>query len=87
MKRCIFIRIKFKRNKECLGRTIVAIVEYEKQKILGEIVLAARCEECKFRKKAEEKPRSFIGIIWRLHTLICPGWKAYQRELANQKGK
>ena len=41
-----------------------------------------RCEDCPIRKRAEAKPRSFIGIVWRLHTKICPGWKAYQRSLA-----
>jgi len=41
-----------------------------------------RCEECSMRKKAEAHPRSFIGILWKLHTYICPGWKAYQRSLA-----
>lgn len=40
-----------------------------------------RCEDCAFRKKAEARPRSFLGILWRLHTYICPGWKAYQRYL------
>jgi len=39
------------------------------------------CEDCPLRRKAEEKPRSFLGILWRLHTKICPGWKAYQRSL------
>lgn len=39
------------------------------------------CETCPFRRKAEERPRSFLGVLWRLHTKICPGWKAYQRSL------
>jgi hypothetical protein len=39
------------------------------------------CETCALRRKAEEKPRSLLGILWRLHTKICPGWKAYQRSL------
>ncbi len=43
-----------------------------------------RCEQCPLRTKAEAKPRSFIGILWKLHTHICPGWKAYQRSLAQQ---
>lgn len=43
-----------------------------------------RCEDCAMRKKAEANPRSFIGILWRLHTHICPGWKAYQRSLAER---
>ena len=40
-----------------------------------------RCEDCAFRKKAEAKPYSFLGILWRLHTYICPGWKAYKKSL------
>lgn len=41
-----------------------------------------RCETCPMRKKAEANPRSLLGIVWRLHTKICPGWKAYQRARA-----
>lgn len=44
----------------------------------------SRCEDCKFRKKAEKKPWSFIGILWRLHALVCPGWRAYQKKLAQK---
>ncbi|MCK4771778.1 MAG: hypothetical protein KAT18_02580 [Candidatus Latescibacteria bacterium] len=31
------------------------------------------------------RPKSFIGFIWRLHTKICPGWKKYQRWLAEKE--
>jgi hypothetical protein len=41
-----------------------------------------RCADCALRRKAEAKPRSFVGILWKLHTYICPGWKAYKRRLA-----
>ena len=41
-----------------------------------------RCETCPIRKKAETKPKSLTGILWKLHTYVCPGWKAYQRSLA-----
>lgn len=41
-----------------------------------------RCEDCAFRKKAEASPRSFLGILWKLHTYICPAWRAYKRNLA-----
>jgi hypothetical protein len=37
------------------------------------------------RKRAEKKPKSIISKIWRWHTGWCPGWKAYQKELAEQK--
>ncbi len=42
------------------------------------------CEECKFRARAESKPRTFLAWLWRLHTRICPGWKSYQKHLAAQ---
>ncbi len=45
---------------------------------------APRCEQCPLRKKAEARPRSLIGILWKLHTYICPGWKSYQRWLARK---
>jgi len=45
------------------------------------------CADCAWRKKAEEKPGSFLGILWKLHTRICPGWKAYQRSLASETTK
>lgn len=45
-----------------------------------------KCETCVIRKKAEAKPKSIIAFLWRLHTYICPGWKAYQRSLAQAKG-
>jgi len=43
------------------------------------------CETCGFRKKAEARPSSFLAWLWRLHTRICPGWKAYQRDLRRQE--
>jgi len=39
------------------------------------------CEDCGFRKKAEAKPKSFMGRFWRWHIKWCPGWKAYQKHL------
>jgi len=43
--------------------------------------MQSKCEICKLRKKAEEKPNSFVAKLWRWHTGWCPGWKAYQKEL------
>ena len=40
------------------------------------------CENCRLRRYSERKPASLIARIWRWHTRWCPGWKAYQRELA-----
>lgn len=43
-----------------------------------------KCENCAFRKKAEQKPNSILARLWRWHTKWCPGWKEYQRQLAEQ---
>jgi len=47
--------------------------------------MKSRCETCSMRKRAEKNPNSIISKIWRWHTGWCPGWKAYQKELAEQK--
>jgi len=39
-------------------------------------------ESCKWHSYAERKPNSQISKLWRWHTKWCPGWKAYQEELA-----
>ena len=46
--------------------------------------LKSRCATCRFRNYAERKPNSLLARIWRWHTGWCPGWKAYQKELAEQ---
>ena len=43
------------------------------------------CADCAWRKKSEEKPKSFMARLWRWHTKICPGWKSYQKALAAEK--
>jgi hypothetical protein len=40
------------------------------------------CERCRLRAYAERKPHSIIARLWRWHTKWCPGWKAYQKSLA-----
>jgi hypothetical protein len=40
------------------------------------------CETCAMRKKAEANPKSLMARLWRWHTTWCPGWKAYQKHLA-----
>lgn len=42
----------------------------------------ASCADCPMRKKAEANPKAFMARLWRWHTTWCPGWKAYQKELA-----
>ncbi len=44
-----------------------------------------RCETCPLRAKAEATPKSLISRIWHWHTTWCPGWKAYQKHLAERK--
>lgn len=43
------------------------------------------CQACRFRAYAERKPTSIIARLWRWHTKWCPGWKAYQKSLAEQQ--
>lgn len=44
--------------------------------------MAHRCETCRFHAYAERKPGSLLARLWRWHTTWCPGWKRYQRSLA-----
>ena len=44
-----------------------------------------RCETCAFRRKAEANPTSLLSRLWRWHKKWCPGWRAYQRRLAEQR--
>ena len=39
---------------------------------------------CKWRETSEKNPKAFMARLWRFHTKFCPGWKAYQKELAEQ---
>ncbi len=45
-----------------------------------------QCANCPIRKRAEEKPNTFFARLWRWHTGWCPGWKAYQKWLAEHGG-
>lgn len=44
--------------------------------------MESKCATCSMRFKAEQNPKSLTARLWRWHTTWCPGWKAYQRELA-----
>jgi len=50
-------------------------------------VMKFNCEHCRFRAYAERKPNSLIARLWRWHATWCPGWKAYQRELAARENE
>jgi hypothetical protein len=41
-----------------------------------------RCATCRIRQRAEANPNSFMSRLWKWHTGWCPGWKAYQKALA-----
>ena len=43
------------------------------------------CENCGFRDKYDNKPKSFPGRIWKWHINWCPGWKTYMKSLSNEK--
>ena len=43
------------------------------------------CEECTFRAKYDQNPKSFLGRLWRWHIGFCPGWKKYFKDLPEDK--
>ncbi len=53
----------------------------------GGLSMKSNCENCPIRKYAEKNPKAIISRIWRWHTTWCPGWKAYQAELAKLQGE
>jgi len=42
------------------------------------------CENCAFRAKYDNNPRSFLGKLWRWHANWCPGWKLYMKSLSDE---
>jgi len=49
------------------------------------VAVESRCHDCPLRNRAQAKPTSLFGKVWRWHTGWCPGWKAYTKEL-KEKG-
>lgn len=45
------------------------------------------CENCSFRAKYDNNPKSFLGRIWRWHANWCPGWKAFMNSLKEDERK
>ena len=43
------------------------------------------CATCAMRQRAEAEPDKLISRIWRWHTTWCPGWKSYQKVLAEAR--
>ena len=42
------------------------------------------CATCRFRRIYDERPKSFLGRLWRFHARWCPGWKAYMLSLPQE---
>ena len=49
--------------------------------------MASGCATCSWRERSEKNPDTWLAKLWRWHTKWCPGWKAYQRELAAEQAK
>ena len=45
------------------------------------------CENCSFRAKYDNAPKSFLGRLWRWHAGWCPGWKSYMLSLSDDERK
>ena len=43
------------------------------------------CANCAFRAKYDNKPKSFLGRLWRWHIGFCPGWKSYMTSLSPEE--
>jgi hypothetical protein len=52
---------------------------------MKEVEKRHKCEHCAIRRRAEARPNSLLARLWRWHTGWCPGWKSYQRWLAEQQ--
>ena len=45
------------------------------------------CENCSFRSKYDNNPKSFLGRLWRWHAGWCPGWKSFMKSLPEENRK
>ena len=43
------------------------------------------CENCNFRARYDNDPKSLLGRIWRWHANWCPGWKTYMKSLPDEE--
>ena len=43
------------------------------------------CENCGFRAKYDNNPKSLLGRLWRWHAGWCPGWKKYMNSLPDEQ--
>ena len=42
------------------------------------------CENCAWRAKYDNNPKSLLGRLWRWHINFCPGWKSYMTSLSEE---
>ncbi len=42
---------------------------------------ANRCENCGFRARFDNRPKSLLGRLWHWHAGWCPGWRQYMASL------
>ena len=45
----------------------------------------SNCENCSFKAKYDNKPKSFLGRLWRWHINWCPGWKQYMQTVSEER--
>ena len=45
----------------------------------------SNCENCSFKAKYDNNPKSILGRIWRWHINWCPGWKSYMQSVSEEK--
>ena len=43
------------------------------------------CDNCAFRAKYDNNPKSFLGRLWRWHASWCPGWKTYMKSIPDEQ--
>ena len=46
-----------------------------------------QCENCAWRAKYDNSPKSILGRLWRWHIGFCPGWKKYMESLPEDRLK
>jgi len=43
------------------------------------------CASCPARKRYDDRPRSFLGRLWRWHAGWCPGFRKYITSLPDEE--
>ena len=45
----------------------------------------SNCEDCSFRAKYDNNPKSILGRLWRWHINWCPGWKGHMKNVSDEQ--